>query len=148
VPGRIKTFFSEADREAIREATAAAERRTAGELVVYVTERCDPHPEVVWKAALIGGALGALCAAVLVWRLGGWGAPDYLWMLIGLQLGLVAGWIASRFDGVARRLIDDETLGSRVEVPPLSFRLERHDLTKATYIIISKSKSRGRAHSA
>jgi len=108
-------FFSEADREAIRAATAAAERKTAGELVVYVTERCDPHGEVGWKAALIGGAVGALCAAFTVWRFGGWGAPDYLWMLIGLQLGLVVGWAASRFDAAARRLIGQEALDSRVE---------------------------------
>ena len=113
--GRIKTFFSEADREAIRVATTTAERETAGELVVYVTERCDPHSEVVWKSALIGGALGALCAAVAVWRFGGWGAPDYLWMLVGLQLGLVGGWLTSRFDGAARRLIDSDALDSRVE---------------------------------
>ncbi|MDH3624983.1 MAG: hypothetical protein OEQ49_14020 [Myxococcales bacterium] len=115
MPGRIESFFSEADREAIRAATAAGERTTAGELVVYVTERCDPHPEVAWKAALIGGAVGALCAAAAVWRFGGWGAPDYAWMLIGLQLGLLVGWIASRFDGFARRLIGDDALSSRVE---------------------------------
>ena len=73
--------------------------------MVYVTERCDPHVEVGWKAALIGGAVGALCAVFAVSRFGGWGAPDYLWTLIGLQLGLVLGWVASRFDMVARRLI-------------------------------------------
>lgn len=115
MPRRIESFFSEADREAIRLATAAGERTTAGELVVYVTERCDPHPEVGWKAALIGGAVGALCAAAAVWRFGGWGAPDYAWMLIGLQLGLLAGWIVSRFDSVARQLIGDDALSSRVE---------------------------------
>ena len=112
---RIETFFSKADREAIQAATTAAERKTAGELVVYVTERCDPHPEVAWKGALVGGALGALCASVAVWRFGGWGAPDYLWMLIGFQLGLVAGWIASRFDAIARKLIGAEALDSRVD---------------------------------
>ena len=115
MPGRIDRFFSEADREAIRAATVTAERKTAGELVVYVTERCDPHPELGWKAALIGGAVGALFAALSVWRFGGWGAPDYLWMLIGLQLGLVIGWVVSRFDAVARLLIGHEALHSRVE---------------------------------
>ena len=112
---RIETFFSKADRDAIREATTEAERRTSGELVVYVTERCDPHPEVPWKGALLGGALGALCAALAVWRFGGWGAPDYPWILIGFQLGLVLGWIASRFDEVARRLIPEDALESRVD---------------------------------
>ena len=112
---RIETFFSKADREAIQAATTAAERKTAGELVVYVTERCDPHPEVAWKGALVGGALGALCASLGAWRFGGWGAPDHLWILIGFQLGLVAGWIASRFDPVARRLVGEEALDSRVD---------------------------------
>jgi len=112
---RIETFFSKADREAIQAATTAAEQKTAGELVVYVTERCDPHPEVAWKGALVGGALGALCASLAVWRFGGWGAPDHLWILIGFQLGLVAGWMASRLDAVARRLIGEEALDSRVD---------------------------------
>lgn len=112
---RIETFFTAADRDAIRAATTAAEERTAGELVVCVVERCDPHSEVGWKAALIGAAVGAAVAAGVVWRFGGWGAPDYLWMLIGLQLGLAAGWVASRFDGVARRLITEDALGSRVD---------------------------------
>ena len=115
MPRRIETFFSKADREAIQAATTAAEQKTAGELVVYVTERCDPHPEVAWKGALVGGALGALCASVAVWRFGGGGAPDHLWILIGFQLGLVAGWMASRLDAVARRLIGDEALDSRVD---------------------------------
>ncbi len=112
---RIETFFSSADREAIQAATTAAEQKTAGELVVFVTERCDPHPEVAWKGSLVGGLLGALCASVAIWRFGGWGAPDHLWMLIGFQLGLLAGWIASRFDAIARRLIGEEALDSRVD---------------------------------
>lgn len=115
MPVRIETFFSSADREAIQAATTAAEQKTAGELVVFVTERCDPHPEVAWKGSLVGGLLGALCASVAIWRFGGWGAPDHLWMLIGFQLGLLAGWIASRFDAIARRLIGEEALDSRVD---------------------------------
>lgn len=113
--GRIDALFSEADRDAIRAATAEAERATSGELVVYVVERCDNHPEVAWKAALLGGAFGAMCGALGVRVFGGWGAADYVWVLIGLQLGLLIGWLASRFGGVARRLIGDEELESRAE---------------------------------
>ncbi len=36
---RIRALFSEADLEAIREATASGERRTAGEIVPYIVER-------------------------------------------------------------------------------------------------------------
>lgn len=108
-------MFSEPDRDAIRRATAAAERRTAGEIVVYVTERCDPYPEVAWKATLVGGAVGVLCAAAADWRFGGWGAPEYPWTLLGVQIGCVLAYLASRFDCVARRLIDKRVLDSRVE---------------------------------
>jgi len=115
VASRIDTFFSDEDREAIRAATADAERGTSGELVVYVVERCDPHPEIAWKGALIGGAVGAAFGAMAVRFFGGWGAADYLWLLIGLQLGLLGGWLASRFEGVARRFVGDDALSSRVE---------------------------------
>ena len=112
---RIDRFFSDAEREAIRAATAEAEQRTAGELVVYVVDRCDPHPEAAWKGALIGGASGAVVGALLVFAFGGWGARDDLWLLTGLQLGLVAGWLCSRIDWVARSLVGAETLESRVD---------------------------------
>jgi putative membrane protein len=115
VASRIDRFFSQADRDAIRAATEAAERDTAGELVVYVVERCDPYPEVAWKGALIGGAVGAAVAAMVVELVGGWGSPDYLWLLIGLQLGLLGGWLASRHNGIARRLIGQEAIESRAE---------------------------------
>lgn len=115
MPSRIDKLFSDAERDAIQAATTAAERDTAGELVVYVVERSDPYPEVAWKGALVGGAVGVAVAAIAVQLFGGWGSPDYLWLLIGIQVGLLAGWLASRSDGVARRLIGEEAISSRAE---------------------------------
>ncbi len=111
---RIDTYFSESDREAIRAATTASEQTTTGEIVVYVVERCDTHPEIGWKCAFLGGAVGALLAVLGVMLFGGWGAPDYLWILLGLQLGLVLGWLLGRFDEIARWMIDPDALASRV----------------------------------
>jgi putative membrane protein len=115
VHGRIESFFSEADREAIRAATNAAEQQTAGEIVVYVVDRCDSYRELSWKAALIGGAVGGMCAALGAWWFGGWGAADHLGILIGLQVGVVLGWAASRFEPVARRLIGHQSLQDSVD---------------------------------
>lgn len=83
--------------------------------MVYVVERCDPHPEIAWKGAAIGGAIGAAVAAIAARLHGGWGAPDDLWLPIGLQLGVVVGWLASRVDAVARMLVSDATMMSRVD---------------------------------
>jgi putative membrane protein len=115
VASRIDKLFNKRDRDAIVEATAEAERQTSGELVVYVVEQCDPYGEEAWKGALLGGAAGALSGALIAWFYGGWGSPDELWILLGAQLGLVAGWIASRFDGVARRLVGDDAMNSRAD---------------------------------
>jgi putative membrane protein len=115
VPSRIDKFFSKQDRAAISEATAEAERQTSGELVVYVVERCDPYGEEASKGALVGGAIGALVGALAAWFYGGWGAPDELWILIGAQVGLLLGWLASRIEGVARALIGGEAMESRAD---------------------------------
>jgi putative membrane protein len=138
VSNRIETFFSQADREAITIATTEAERDTAAELVVYVVERCDPHSEIAWKATLVGGAAGAACAALAVQLVGGWGTPDDLWLLLGVQLGLLAGWLLSRCERVARRLIDDEALESRVAGRASEAFLEEqvYATTKRTGVLI------------
>lgn len=112
---RIDKLFNKRDREAIVEATAEAERRTSGELVVYVVERCDPYGEEAWKGALIGAAVGALLAVIGTWLYGGWEFPNQHSILVGAQLGLVAGWLASRFDAIARALIGVDAMQSRAD---------------------------------
>jgi len=115
VTSRIDKLFNKRDREAIVEATAEAERRTSGELVVYVVERCDPYGEEAWKGALIGAAVGALLAVIGTWLYGGWEFPNQHSILVGAQLGLVAGWLASRFDAIARALIGVDAMQSRAD---------------------------------
>lgn len=112
---RIDKLFNKRDREAIVEATAEAERQTSGELVVYVVEQCDPYGEEGWKGALVGGAFGALAGALAAWFYGGWGSPNELWIVVATQLGLLAGFVASRFDGIARALVGTDALESRAE---------------------------------
>ena len=49
-----RRLFSAADEEAIRAAVADAEQRSAGEVVPWIVEACDPYPEAGWKAAALG----------------------------------------------------------------------------------------------
>jgi putative membrane protein len=115
VASRIESYFSESDRNAIREATSAAEAETSGELVVFVTERCGAYRETGWKAAVIGAALGALAAAISVQFFGGWGKPDSAWILAALELGFLLGGLLSLVDPVRRWLAGEELLTRHAE---------------------------------
>lgn len=112
---RIESYFSESDRNAIREATSAAEARAAGELVVFVTERCGDYREAGWKAVVLGAAIGALVGAISVHFWGGWGKPDSLWILVAVQLGFLLGALCSLLEPVRRWLAGEEVLSRHAE---------------------------------
>ena len=78
----IENYFSEEDRAAVAEATKDAERRTSGELVCYIVERCGVYRVAAWRLAFTGGVLAALAAAFWCERIGNWGAPDHVWVVI------------------------------------------------------------------
>ncbi len=66
---RVASSFTEDDRRAVREAVAAAERRTVGEILPVVVERSDPHPGADWLAAVCCLLVGtSLLAGWLPWE--------------------------------------------------------------------------------
>jgi putative membrane protein len=106
--------FSDAELTAIRQAVAAAEAESAGEIVPYVVTASDAYPGAAWKAA----AFGAMAAALAAWaveRWGGfWGAQPLFWMVLppaaGGALGLLAAHLAP---ALRRRLAGAEQLDAR-----------------------------------
>jgi putative membrane protein len=102
--------FTDADLEAIRRATAAAEERTSGEIVPYIVERIHTDDEARWR----GAALGALVAALLagaVHGLGGfWGGAGVVWITLPALAGAGAGYWIAGFQAVARRLVPTDSL--------------------------------------
>lgn len=63
---RATTFFTPAETEAIRQAVAAAEVGTIGEIVPLVVDRSDDYREALLAAALLLAALLALLVLILV----------------------------------------------------------------------------------
>lgn len=61
----MDALFTEDDRRQIEEAIAAAEAKTAAEIVPYVATQSDPYPAARWRGGVLG-ALLALCTAVLL----------------------------------------------------------------------------------
>ncbi|GJM22884.1 MAG: hypothetical protein DHS20C15_27990 [Planctomycetota bacterium] len=100
---RAVTVLSDADRERVRAAIAAAELRTTGEIVPVVVERSDPHPAADWKCALTALLLGsALLATWLPWE-----SP---FALLACQLGFGAlGYVLARALPDLKRLFVLET---------------------------------------
>ena len=132
-------FFGEAEREAISAATAAAEARSAGEIVPYVVGRCDPHPEAGWTAAALG-ALAFSGLSALAWHLGGdRSLPVEIWIglpaLVGATLGQL---LAERVPALGRRLIAPASLERRVRLRAEAAFLEEEvfDTAERTGILL------------
>src|SRR5918911_1382748 len=96
--------FSDADSAAVRDAVAAAERGTSGEIVPYVVPASDDYASATWK----GAALGALAAALAAWALHRgldlWGASRFLWMVLPPAAGAALGYLAAHLPPLRRFL--------------------------------------------
>jgi putative membrane protein len=101
-------LFTEAELEQIRQAVAAAETRTAGEIVPYVVGRSGDYEVAVWRAASAGAVAAGALALAVAWLYDGWGLgwlysawAMALVMTLGGALGAVA---ASASDALRRTL--------------------------------------------
>ena len=111
---KLKVLLPDEDRDRIRQAVAAAEARTAGEIVPVVVERSYQYP----LADVTGAAVMALPVAIgLTGPLGGllWLGRQNMWVFIGVYaLAFVAfhaivrhtAWLKRLF--IAKREIDEE----------------------------------------
>lgn len=111
-----RQLFSPADLEAIREATAAAEGRTSGEIVPVVVDVCDDYDDVAWKAAALGALAAALAAAAIHHLSGWWPGAFWLWLAGPPAAGAAVGYLLIQWcPGLRRALIPAETLELRVQ---------------------------------
>lgn len=69
---RAKDFFSGEEKQQIRQAVAAAEVHTQGEIAVAVLDESDSYREAETLGALLFAALGALVLAMLLGRTTVW----------------------------------------------------------------------------
>lgn len=111
-------LFTDAEREAIREAVAAAERRTSGEIVPYVVGQSGAYEVAVWRAASAGAVLAGAVALAVAWAYDGWGWT-WLYSAWAMALVMTAGGalgaaLASVSDAVRRRLAGAARLDERV----------------------------------
>lgn len=109
-------MFSGADLQAIKEATAAAELRTSGEIVPYIVERVDEHSEGRWCGATLGALVFSLTAAAVNALVGLWGGPNLWWIALPPVVGGGFGYALASLDPIARKLIPHDNLEHRVRL--------------------------------
>ena len=107
---KIRDLFSEADLEAIQQATTAAELRTSGEIVPYLVERLDDHAEARWRAATIGALMSALLAGLIHVLAGTWGGSAVAWITLPVLAGSGIGYLIGGIGSVARWLTPADAL--------------------------------------
>ena len=113
---RIRSLFTEHDLESVREATAAAEARTAGEIVPYIVERVVERDEARWRGATLG-ALGAALIAGVVHAVGHyWSGFGVWWITLPTIVGAGFGYVITGIDAIARWLIPEDHLERAVRV--------------------------------
>lgn len=112
------SYFSAGDLEAIRQAAAAAEKTTSGEVVPFVVGRCDDYPGAAWVAATWGAMAAAVVAGALPIWLGAWGAwggsAVVWWTLPVVGAALVGRLAADMLPALRRRCVAPETMARRV----------------------------------
>ncbi|HEV8240355.1 MAG TPA: hypothetical protein VGS57_13380 [Thermoanaerobaculia bacterium] len=110
-----RRLLSAADEETIRAAVADAEQRSAGEVVPWIVEACDPYPEAGWKAAALGALLGTAFGVAAHFLAGAWGTAP-LWLALLVVAGGAMGLALGQLPAAKRLLVDDELVEHRVRV--------------------------------
>lgn len=105
---KAEQFFSEPERERIRQAVVAAESKTAGEIVPMIVTSAARYTEIE-----LLGLIAGLCAGMIVewfWS-DPWGSPHFqLWPVFGA----LAGFLLCRIGDVKRILAPRSRIGDAV----------------------------------
>ena len=108
-------YFSAAEKERIRQAVAAAEQRTSGEIVPMIVAACRPYAEIELGGLAAGLAVGTLATLFLH---DPWGAVQ---TQLSLPLtGGILGYILCRIPAIKRRLISNARIDEAVHLRSLA----------------------------
>lgn len=108
-------YFSAAEKEHIRQAVAAAEQRTSGEIVPMIVAACRPYAEIELGGLAAGLAMGTLAALFLH---DPWG-PVQTQLSLPLTGGIL-GYILCRIPAIKRRLISNARIDEAVHLRSLA----------------------------
>lgn len=111
---KAENFFTESEKERIRQAIVAAEAKTAGEIVPMIVTSASRYSEI----ELIGLVAGLFTGILIEWFWSDpWGSPYFqLWPVFGALLGFLIG----RIPDVKRLLTPTSRIGEAVHTLSLA----------------------------
>ncbi|MDE2731731.1 MAG: hypothetical protein OXI38_10095 [Bacteroidota bacterium] len=113
----MKKLLTESDQTLIKEAVAAAEQRTSGEIVPYIVPRSGDYEVALWRGAGIC-TLIASTVVLLVWRFYGWDVPIWVQgvtpVLVLMSAGVLGAIIVRVIPALHRWLAGSERLDRTV----------------------------------
>lgn len=112
----IRSLFSEADLEQVREAIARVESCHAGEIVPYLVGRVDTHSDARWRGATLGGVLAVLLSALIYQHGGFWWAGGPFWIMLPAIGGAALGYLLALVPMVGRNLLSQHDINRRVQL--------------------------------
>ena len=114
----MKVPLSQADQDRVRQAIAAAETRTSGEIVPFIVPRSSRYREVVWQAAVMMAVLVAAIAFGLMRFYEGWG---FGWLFDGFGMaltlfvaGILGALLGAYVPAIKRWLAGENRMARRV----------------------------------
>lgn len=112
----VERFLSKTDRQRIESVVAAAEKKTAGEIVCMVVSSSYSYPTaILWGAAAIALPLALLAAHLL----GGWlwvGTQNmYLFLGLSALFFIPLYWIVQRWTALKRLFVSQREIDEEVE---------------------------------
>ena len=112
---RAEKYFTADEQEKIRQAVAAAEQRTSGEIVPMIIGASSSYTEVELAGLIVGLVTGAAAALFFGYS---WGVTD--WELAWPLLGAGLGFILCRIPSIKRRLISNARIDEAVHLRSLA----------------------------
>ncbi len=111
---KAETFFTDQEKERIRQSVVAAESKTAGEIIPMIVTSAARYTEI----ELIGLVAGLFAGMLVEWFWSDpWGSPYFqLWPVIGALMG----FLISRLPAVKRTLASKERVGEAVHTLALA----------------------------
>jgi len=105
---KAEKFFTEAEKERIRQTVVAAEAKTAGEIVPMIVTSAARYTEIEMLGVIFGLCAGMIAEAI--WS-DPWGSPYFqLWPVFGA----LVGFMLCRVPGVKRLLAPARRIGEAV----------------------------------